>query len=382
MDDSTSKLSLPLIMPAQAQKHVTHNEALALLDALVQPTAEDRNRTAPPAAPIDGQTHIVAPNATGAWEGMDGSVALFLNGGWVFLAPRAGWIFRVLDETTDIRYDGFTWEAVSTSGVQFGKVGINTAPDSVNKLSLNSAAALFNHDGAGHQLKINKAAANQTASLVFQDGFSGRAEMGLAGNDNFSIKVSADGAAFTEALSIAADTGLATGAAVVQTSTDTGAGKLLKVGAGHAQLDASLYRKGNVVGTVSQSGGVPTGAVVQRGSNANGELVRFADGTQICTRRLQIDGVSIATAMGSVFRADLGNFAFPATFNSVDAVSATLLGSGNSTIASSASVLKLRQGATASGASWDGLSLWSPVSITGTAGQLTHISLLAIGRWY
>lgn len=36
------------------------------------------------------------------------------------------------------------------------------------------------------------------------------------------------------------------------------------------------------VGTVSQSGGVPTGAVIERGSNANGSYVRFADGTQIC----------------------------------------------------------------------------------------------------
>ena len=37
-----------------------------------------------------------------------------------------------------------------------------------------------------------------------------------------------------------------------------------------------------LVGTVSQSGGVPTGAIIERGSNANGEYVRYADGTQIC----------------------------------------------------------------------------------------------------
>ena len=45
----------------------------------------------------------------------------------------------------------------------------------------------------------------------------------------------------------------------------------------------------NVLGTVSQSGGLPTGAIIQRGSNANGEFVRFADGTQICTREVQHD---------------------------------------------------------------------------------------------
>lgn len=44
-----------------------------------------------------------------------------------------------------------------------------------------------------------------------------------------------------------------------------------------------LYDQGSLLGTVSQSGGVPTGAVIERGSNANGDYVRFADGTQICT---------------------------------------------------------------------------------------------------
>ena len=382
MDDTTSKLSLPLIMPAQAQKHVTHNEALARLDALVQPTVQDRNRTAPPPAPIDGQTHIVAAPATAEWEGKDGTVAQFLNGGWIFLEPRAGWHFRVLDEANDLRFDGFAWEPVNTSDAQFGRLGINTSPDSINRLAVSSAATLFTHHGAGHQLKINKAASTDTASLIFQDAYSGRAELGLAGSDDFSIKISADGASFIEALVFAAGTGVATGAAVVESPSDTTAGKLLTVGAGHAQLDASLYRQGNVLGTVSQTAGVPTGALVERGTGPNGEFMRFADGTQICTRLLQLDGLSFVTAMGALFRCDLGNFAFPSPFSHVDAISATLLGSGNATIASAASVLKLHQGTAAAGASWDGLSLWSPVSITGVAGQMTTVSLWAMGRWY
>ena len=47
-----------------------------------------------------------------------------------------------------------------------------------------------------------------------------------------------------------------------------------------------LYHQGNILGTVSQTTGTPTGAIIQRGSNANGEYVRFADGTQICTHEL------------------------------------------------------------------------------------------------
>src|SRR5690606_12477418 len=43
------------------------------------------------------------------------------------------------------------------------------------------------------------------------------------------------------------------------------------------------FRRGNILGTVSESSGVPTGAIIERDSNANGDYVRFADGTQICT---------------------------------------------------------------------------------------------------
>ncbi|MFM5873907.1 pyocin knob domain-containing protein [Aeromonas veronii] len=43
----------------------------------------------------------------------------------------------------------------------------------------------------------------------------------------------------------------------------------------------------NIVGTVSQSGGAPAGSIIERGSNANGEYVKFADGTMICTRHFQ-----------------------------------------------------------------------------------------------
>lgn len=47
-----------------------------------------------------------------------------------------------------------------------------------------------------------------------------------------------------------------------------------------------IYDAGNILGTVGQSGGTPTGGVIERGANANGEYIRFADGTQICWRTL------------------------------------------------------------------------------------------------
>lgn len=86
--ETTAHLALPYIMPSQAQKHVTHNEALRMLDALVQLSVADRVRTAPPPAPAEGDRHIVGPSAQDAWEGRDGQVAAWQDGAWAYTAPH------------------------------------------------------------------------------------------------------------------------------------------------------------------------------------------------------------------------------------------------------------------------------------------------------
>lgn len=65
MDDQTPNLSLPFIMPSQAQKHVTHSEAIRQLDALVQMVAESRTLTEPPASSENGAIYLVAFEAGG-----------------------------------------------------------------------------------------------------------------------------------------------------------------------------------------------------------------------------------------------------------------------------------------------------------------------------
>ena len=72
------------------QKHVTHNEALRLLDGLVQLSVLDRDLAAPPASPADGDRYIVASDATGDWAGWDLNVALWTDGAWLRLPPRTG----------------------------------------------------------------------------------------------------------------------------------------------------------------------------------------------------------------------------------------------------------------------------------------------------
>ena len=208
MSDQSQILSLPYIQPAQAQKHVTHNEALFMLDAIVQLAVEDVPLIAPPASPAPNARYIVGASATGDWAGHDNSVALYTNGAWAFFAPVAGWHADVLSTGQTMRFDGSDWVSPTAAPLQnVDHVGINATADNTNRLTVAADATLLTNDGDGHQLKVNKAAPADTASLLFQTGYSGRAEMGTTGVDDFTIKVSDDGATYREAIVVEADTG-------------------------------------------------------------------------------------------------------------------------------------------------------------------------------
>ena len=110
----TYQFKLPLLQAAQAQKHVTVNEALTRLDALAQLRVQSRNADVP-AAPVDGQAYIVPVGATGAWVGQEHRVALYLNGGWDFVAASDGWSAWVVDETAELRFGAGAWDHAITS---------------------------------------------------------------------------------------------------------------------------------------------------------------------------------------------------------------------------------------------------------------------------
>ncbi|MFA5956141.1 DUF2793 domain-containing protein [Hyphomicrobium sp.] len=210
--NDTPNLELPYILASQAQKHVTHNEAIRALDCLVQLSVESRSLTAPPASPVDGNRYLVAVAATGDWTSQSEKIAAFQDGAWAFYEPKEGWIAWVADDHELAVYSAGAWAAFSGGGTggsgditeldDLDHVGVNAAADSTNRLSLKSPASLFDNEGAGHQQKINKHAAADTASVLYQTNYSGRAEIGLAGDDDFHFKVSADGSAWHEAIKI------------------------------------------------------------------------------------------------------------------------------------------------------------------------------------
>ncbi len=206
--DATPRLLLPLIMPSQAQKHVTHNEALTRLDQFAHPVAVTRTTTVPPIDAAADTAYLVPVDATGAWLGRAGEVAVAAGAGWTFVSPFVGLKLYVEDEDRFLYFDGADWmpfgNAVSTTTT----LGINAAADATTRLSVASAAVAFSHDPAGvgdSRVAINKADTTGTASLLFQSGWNGRAEIGLTGSNTLSVKTSADGAAWTTAATFAQD---------------------------------------------------------------------------------------------------------------------------------------------------------------------------------
>lgn len=359
----TPNLVLPYLAANQSQKHVTVNEALRRLDALVQVTVQSMALATPPASPVEGQRWIIPAAPTGAWAGHAGQIAAWQDGAWAFYVPLDGWTaidistdtlllynagtgiwtglitgvfsdaaFTLqddIDPTKQARFQiaGFTAgtmrvftlpdvsgtlavlsgvaqtfqntttfsgatvsvgtaTAASTIGIGTGAttsgvtkaVNIGTAgllgsttnvtigsavagalgsltinsptvtfgssvsaiamaaanvsalylglggatADATNRLSINAPSSLFNHAGAGHQVKVNKAAATDTGSFLFQTGFSGRAEFGLTGSDDFQIKVSGDGTTWFNALQLERTSGRVRAMVALQLNPNAG----------------------------------------------------------------------------------------------------------------------------------------------------------------
>ncbi|MVO18513.1 DUF2793 domain-containing protein [Parasedimentitalea huanghaiensis] len=207
MSQTSPVLSLPFLMPSQAQKHVTHNEALLILDAVSQLNVRDLSLSAPPELPDPGDRYIVAEPGSGAWAGHGTELAFWDGATWHFFVPQSGWQATVDPLGQGVRFDGTDWLPVQLDLQNLPALGIAATADDDNRLTVASAATLLTHVGAGHQVKVNKASATDTASLLFQTNWSGRAEMGTAGGDEFAIKVSPDGSQWLTALSVTPTTG-------------------------------------------------------------------------------------------------------------------------------------------------------------------------------
>jgi hypothetical protein len=200
--DDTPRQRLGQMADAQELDAMAINDALLQLDAFTGVWLLSRAVTTPPASPADGDLYLLGGALTGAWAGHAGAIAYAIDGGWRFYAPFTGLVACIADESRLVIYNGSAWvDAASLMQFQnLAQLGVNTSADATNRLAVKSSALLFDNVGNGVQAKLNKHASTDTVSLLYQDNYSGRAEIGLCGDDNLHIKTSADGSAFSDAL--------------------------------------------------------------------------------------------------------------------------------------------------------------------------------------
>lgn len=235
--DASDRLGLPLLAAGQLQKHITLNEALTRLDVLVQCRAASRSADGPPEDPPGGELHIVAIGAaTGAWaDCTPGDLVRAEPGGWAVETAPDGMIAAVADEGRVLIRHGGDWRLLgwSLGEVQnVTRLGLNTLADADNPFAVRTPRALFaapGGDGGGDggddlRMVLNKTATADVVSLLFQTGWQGRAEIGLIGDDDLTLKIADDAGGWREALRIDRATGradFASGAGRVETTVLT-----------------------------------------------------------------------------------------------------------------------------------------------------------------
>ncbi len=144
------------------------------------------------------------------------------------------------------------------------------------------------------------------------------------------------------------------------------------VAAGDDSRITGAIQRTAMVGAVSQSAGAPTGAIIERGSNSNGEYAKFADGTLICWFTRSVESAAANSSGGTTnlyFSSEVG-LTFPATFNDIIP-----------TVTPSAS---LSSGGTSSWPSVRGRSLTgtSLALISNVQNAAAYLGYTAIGRWF
>ena len=319
MSDITTHLLLPYILAAQAQKHVTHNEALRLLDAMVQLSVLDRDLTAPPASPADGDRYIVASAATGLWAGWDLNVTTWVDGVWMRLVPRPGWLAWIADEATFFVWNGSAWQSVGVPQ------DVSDAIFSLVNDADPTKRALFSLSGISTATTRTFTLPNPSSELAI-----------LAGTLTASGTVTVSSAAATIGTSVATATyGMGTGA------TTTGVTKTVSVGTGGASGSTTVV---NIGSATAGAGGTtvvntPTvtfaNAVTQVGmpqANLTAQLLGLGGATADATNRLSANtpnvllnnaGASIDVTVNKNAAANDLSFSFKSGF-SVRALFGTL----------------------------------------------------------
>ena len=128
--DETNRWALPLLASGQAQKEITHNEAIAAIDRLLHLAVVSRSASTPPETAVSGDCYIVGATPTGVWSGAAGQLASFDGAGWTLSSPKSGCLAWVTDEQQFAVYSSAGWLVGGwpTQGLLIGGRTVLAAP--------------------------------------------------------------------------------------------------------------------------------------------------------------------------------------------------------------------------------------------------------------
>lgn len=188
MTETTPRLGLPFIIASQAQKHITHNEALRDLDVLVHLTVEDNTLTTPPADAVDGQCYVVADGATGDWSGRATQIAVRKDQAWHFYIPKEGWTCWLRSRNAMMVFEGYGWIDIISPNAQRGQSAYELAQaEGYDGTVQEWLASLKGTNGTNGADGANGAdGQNGTNGTNRQDGSDGKSAYQLAVDAGFS----------------------------------------------------------------------------------------------------------------------------------------------------------------------------------------------------
>jgi len=201
LSDYTNRLDLPYILASQAQKHVTHNEALRLLDGIVQARVVNATETSPPGGAAAGACYIVGSGATGLWAGWDGDIAMYADGSWFRLVAGDGW--RVWDTSIDqlVVKSGGSWISFA---VAMSLIEVGPAVDvAIGALGGATGVAVLEETLSG----LSGASVNSTITIPDRAiclGVSTRTVVAITGATSFDCGISGQNSKFGGSLSVSA----------------------------------------------------------------------------------------------------------------------------------------------------------------------------------
>ena len=288
MSDITTHLLLPYILAAQAQKHVTHNEAVRLLDAIVQLSVLDRDLTAPPGSPADGDRYIVASGGTGLWAGWDLHVTTWVDGVWMRLVPRPGWLAWIADEATFFVWNGSAWQSVGVPQ------DVSDAIFSLVNDADPTRRALFSLSGISTATTRTFTLPNTSSELAILAG-----TQTFNGNKTFSGTLTASGTVTMSGAAASIGTSTATATYGMGTgATTTGVTKTVNLGTGGASGSTTVVNIGSANAGAGGTTVVSTptvtfaNAVTQVGmpqANLTAQLLGLGGATADATNRLSVN---------------------------------------------------------------------------------------------